>query len=225
MLNCILIKGNSKIEFLFSVGCSLFWNFNRRINYHFIYELFCIQIIIWGGTALAVSRSPPSALWPALVYEASSAVRGSGRAQGWVCASWRPERRRYYTSETGSGASRPSLTVGSLPALRSPGSVNWASSALYSCGPFLYGFQIWRPITATFYFPVSPGTEFLYLLNLYFLYQYSTRLEARILMGGQHTIYSYFSSPGFDCDYWLDSGYTVDDDYSDHVSVLCLGSA
>ncbi|XP_033059139.1 derlin-1 isoform X2 [Trachypithecus francoisi] len=37
--------------------------------------------------------------------------------------------------------------------------------------------QIWRPITATFYFPVGPGTGFLYLVNLYFLYQYSTRLE------------------------------------------------
>ncbi|KAL1767836.1 derlin-1 [Sigmodon hispidus] len=43
---------------------------------------------------------------------------------------------------------------------------------------FLYRFQIWRPFTATFYFPVGPGTGFLYLVNLYFLYQYSTRLEA-----------------------------------------------
>uniref|UniRef100_A0ABI7Y1R7 Derlin n=1 Tax=Felis catus TaxID=9685 RepID=A0ABI7Y1R7_FELCA len=37
--------------------------------------------------------------------------------------------------------------------------------------------KIWRPVTATFYFPVGPGTGFLYLVNLYFLYQYSTRLE------------------------------------------------
>ncbi|XP_044524892.1 derlin-1 isoform X2 [Gracilinanus agilis] len=42
---------------------------------------------------------------------------------------------------------------------------------------FLYHFQIWRPVTATFFFPVGPGTGFLYLVNLYFLYQYSTRLE------------------------------------------------
>ncbi|KAL2767173.1 derlin-1 isoform b [Daubentonia madagascariensis] len=42
---------------------------------------------------------------------------------------------------------------------------------------FLYRFQVWRPVTATFYFPVGPGTGFLYLVNLYFLYQYSTRLE------------------------------------------------
>ncbi|GAB1299376.1 Derlin-1 [Apodemus speciosus] len=47
---------------------------------------------------------------------------------------------------------------------------------------FLYRFQIWRPFTATFYFPVGPGTGFLYLVNLYFLYQYSTRLEAELLM-------------------------------------------
>ncbi|XP_010129251.1 PREDICTED: derlin-1, partial [Buceros rhinoceros silvestris] len=41
---------------------------------------------------------------------------------------------------------------------------------------FLSG-QIWRPVTATFFFPVGPGTGFLYLVNLYFLYQYSSRLE------------------------------------------------
>ncbi|TNN02249.1 derlin-1 [Takifugu flavidus] len=34
-------------------------------------------------------------------------------------------------------------------------------------------FQIWRPLTATFFFP----TGFQYLINLYFLYHYSTRLE------------------------------------------------
>lgn len=34
-------------------------------------------------------------------------------------------------------------------------------------------FHIWRPLTATFYFP----TGFQYLVNLYFLYHYSTRLE------------------------------------------------
>ncbi|KAG8570184.1 hypothetical protein GDO81_011135 [Engystomops pustulosus] len=42
---------------------------------------------------------------------------------------------------------------------------------------FLHKFQIWRPVTATFYFPVGPGSGFLYMVNLYFLYQYSTRLE------------------------------------------------
>uniref|UniRef100_A0A3B1JNP2 Derlin n=1 Tax=Astyanax mexicanus TaxID=7994 RepID=A0A3B1JNP2_ASTMX len=42
---------------------------------------------------------------------------------------------------------------------------------------FFHKFQIWRPITSTLYFPVGPGTGFLYLVNLYFLYQYSSRLE------------------------------------------------
>lgn len=34
-------------------------------------------------------------------------------------------------------------------------------------------FHIWRPVTATLFFP----TGFLYLVNLYFLYHYSSRLE------------------------------------------------
>ncbi|XP_059363849.1 derlin-1-like [Carassius carassius] len=42
---------------------------------------------------------------------------------------------------------------------------------------FFHKFQIWRPISGTLYFPVGPGTGFLYLVNLYFLYQYSSRLE------------------------------------------------
>ncbi|XP_064203928.1 derlin-1 [Anguilla rostrata] len=42
---------------------------------------------------------------------------------------------------------------------------------------FFHKFQIWRPVSSTLYFPVGPGTGFLYLVNLYFMYQYSTRLE------------------------------------------------
>ncbi|XP_029359615.1 derlin-1 isoform X2 [Echeneis naucrates] len=38
-------------------------------------------------------------------------------------------------------------------------------------------FHLWRPLTATLYFPITPNTGFLYLVNLYFLYHYSTRLE------------------------------------------------
>ncbi|XP_063307165.1 derlin-1 [Pelobates fuscus] len=48
---------------------------------------------------------------------------------------------------------------------------------------FLHKFQIWRPLTATFYFPVGPATGFLYMVNLYFLYQYSTRLETGVFDG------------------------------------------
>uniref|UniRef100_A0A3B5B289 Derlin n=1 Tax=Stegastes partitus TaxID=144197 RepID=A0A3B5B289_9TELE len=42
---------------------------------------------------------------------------------------------------------------------------------------FFNRFQLWRPVTATLYFPITPSTGFLYLVNLYFLYHYSTRLE------------------------------------------------
>uniref|UniRef100_A0A8C3AE27 Derlin n=1 Tax=Cyclopterus lumpus TaxID=8103 RepID=A0A8C3AE27_CYCLU len=38
-------------------------------------------------------------------------------------------------------------------------------------------FQLWRPVTATLFFPITPNTGFLYLVNLYFLYHYSSRLE------------------------------------------------
>ncbi|XP_023266218.1 derlin-1 [Seriola lalandi dorsalis] len=38
-------------------------------------------------------------------------------------------------------------------------------------------FHLWRPVTATLYFPITPNTGFLYLVNLYFLYHYSSRLE------------------------------------------------
>ncbi|CAH1987543.1 unnamed protein product [Acanthoscelides obtectus] len=41
----------------------------------------------------------------------------------------------------------------------------------------LKAFQIWRPITSLLYYPISPMTGFHYLINLYFLYNYSRRLE------------------------------------------------
>ncbi|XP_055345227.1 derlin-1-like [Paramacrobiotus metropolitanus] len=44
-------------------------------------------------------------------------------------------------------------------------------------------FQLWRPITALFYFPISPRTGFHYLLNLYFLYNYSSQLESGHFVG------------------------------------------
>ena len=45
--------------------------------------------------------------------------------------------------------------------------------------PLWHQFQIWRPITAIFYYP----TSFHYLINLYFLYSYSMRLETGIFSG------------------------------------------
>ncbi|KAF5275096.1 hypothetical protein FQA39_LY07033 [Lamprigera yunnana] len=39
-------------------------------------------------------------------------------------------------------------------------------------------FQIWRLFTCLFYYPLSPRTGFHFLINLYFLYSYSLRLES-----------------------------------------------
>lgn len=43
--------------------------------------------------------------------------------------------------------------------------------------PIISNFQLWRPITALFYYPLSPSTGFHFLINCYFLYSYSLRLE------------------------------------------------
>ncbi|EZA56352.1 hypothetical protein DMN91_010349 [Ooceraea biroi] len=42
---------------------------------------------------------------------------------------------------------------------------------------FLNNFEIWRAVTSVFYYPLSPGTGFHFLINCYFLYNYSLRLE------------------------------------------------
>lgn len=44
-------------------------------------------------------------------------------------------------------------------------------------------FQIWRLFTALFYYPLNPGTGFHFLINLYFLYNYSSRLETSTFAG------------------------------------------
>lgn len=48
---------------------------------------------------------------------------------------------------------------------------------------FIHRFQIWRPITALFFFPLGPNTAFSYMLNMYFLYNYSVRLEQGLFAG------------------------------------------
>lgn len=48
---------------------------------------------------------------------------------------------------------------------------------------FLYKFHIWRPITALFFYPINPSTGFHFLINCYFLYNYSQRLETSIFAG------------------------------------------
>jgi len=45
---------------------------------------------------------------------------------------------------------------------------------------FINRFQIWRPITALFFYPISPQTGFHFLINLYFLVNYSKLLETGV---------------------------------------------
>ena len=54
----------------------------------------------------------------------------------------------------------------------------------------LYKFHFWRPFTALFYYPITPMTGFHYLMNLYFLYSYSTQLETSFYEGNTLTVYS-----------------------------------
>uniref|UniRef100_A0A1A7XPC2 Derlin n=1 Tax=Iconisemion striatum TaxID=60296 RepID=A0A1A7XPC2_9TELE len=53
----------------------------------------------------------------------------------------------------------------------------YGSTLTLSVYQIINRFQLWRPVTATFYFPINPGTGFLYLMNLFLLYHYSSRLE------------------------------------------------
>ncbi|VVC98956.1 derlin-1 [Leptidea sinapis] len=48
---------------------------------------------------------------------------------------------------------------------------------------FIYKLQLWRPVTALFYYPITPGTGFHFLINCYFLYNYSERLESGMFAG------------------------------------------
>ncbi|KAI5641267.1 der1-like family domain-containing protein [Phthorimaea operculella] len=48
---------------------------------------------------------------------------------------------------------------------------------------FIHQFQIWRPFTALFYYPITPATGFHFLINCYFLYNYSSRLETGMFLG------------------------------------------
>lgn len=48
---------------------------------------------------------------------------------------------------------------------------------------FFLSLQIWRPLTALFFYPISPSTGFHFLINCYFLYNYSQRLETGMFAG------------------------------------------
>ena len=60
----------------------------------------------------------------------------------------------------------------------------WVSNILENIfWQILFRFHIWRPVTALFYYPLNPKTGFHFLINLYFLYNYSLRLETGIFDG------------------------------------------
>uniref|UniRef100_A0A6M2DY61 Derlin n=1 Tax=Xenopsylla cheopis TaxID=163159 RepID=A0A6M2DY61_XENCH len=48
---------------------------------------------------------------------------------------------------------------------------------------FVNELQIWRPLTAVFYYPLNPATGFHFMINCYFLYNYSLRLETGAFQG------------------------------------------
>jgi len=48
---------------------------------------------------------------------------------------------------------------------------------------FITNFHVWRPVTCLFFYPLSPKTGFHFLINLYFLYNYSLRLETGVFDG------------------------------------------
>lgn len=58
-----------------------------------------------------------------------------------------------------------------------------AYSLLLQFEPFIYKFHFWRPITGLLFYPISPQTGFSYLINLYFMYSYSSRLETTTFDG------------------------------------------
>ena len=48
--------------------------------------------------------------------------------------------------------------------------------------PLWHRFHIWRPVTAIFFYPLSPKTGFHFLINLYFMYNYSIRYARMYLL-------------------------------------------
>lgn len=48
---------------------------------------------------------------------------------------------------------------------------------------FAKNLQLWKPLTALFYYPIMGNTGLNYLMNLYFIYQYSNRLELGLFSG------------------------------------------
>uniref|UniRef100_A0A182VL38 sn-1-specific diacylglycerol lipase ABHD11 n=1 Tax=Anopheles merus TaxID=30066 RepID=A0A182VL38_ANOME len=52
------------------------------------------------------------------------------------------------------------------------------SYLILQSAPFFYKLQLWRPMTAVLFYPLNPATGFHFMMNCYFLYNYSLRLES-----------------------------------------------
>ncbi|KAI1297196.1 Derlin-1 [Halotydeus destructor] len=80
-------------------------------------------------------------------------------------------------------------------------------------GDFISKFQIWRPLTALFYYPITPQTGFHFMTNLYFLYTYSLRLEKGHFVG-RPADYLFMLTFNWGCIsllcYWMNTGLLMD---------------
>ncbi|TKR92318.1 hypothetical protein L596_006999 [Steinernema carpocapsae] len=56
-------------------------------------------------------------------------------------------------------------------------------SMLLDWSLFAYKFQIWRPLTALFYYPISPQTGFHWLFMMYLMYSYGKSTETGVFSG------------------------------------------
>lgn len=63
-----------------------------------------------------------------------------------------------------------------FPLLGRFGLVN-PQTLIYIAEKIIPGFQLWRLFTSAVYFPLSPSSGMQYLINIYFLYNYSRKLE------------------------------------------------
>lgn len=50
-------------------------------------------------------------------------------------------------------------------------------SLILTYNDFVNDFEIWRAVTSVFFYPLNPRTGFHFLINCYFLYNYSLKLE------------------------------------------------
>ncbi|KAI8432808.1 hypothetical protein MSG28_013756 [Choristoneura fumiferana] len=125
-----------------------------------------------------ISVAAASKLMANMVYN----YKGMGLSMGMMLAGYdKRGAQLYYVDSEGT---------------RTPGKVfSVGSGSVYAFGVLDTGYRwdltdIWRPITALFYYPITPNTGFHFMVNCYFLYSYSERLETG-MFGGKPADYCY----------------------------------